>query len=821
MTLPDFIARFQSAKQDGEFWRVKCPAHDDHNPSLSVWEKDGKIMLKCFTGCENEAVVSSMGLTFKDLVINPDTNTKPKKQKFNIVATYPYHYADGTLAYEVCRLDPKDFRQRVPEPGAPHGYKWKMNGVQRVLYRLPVIQQRIESKLPIILVEGEKDADNLAAIGIPAATTNVGGAGKWLPAYTDALRDAAQIFIIPDNDDPGRQHAQVVHSALPHNSVIVTLPGLPQKGDVSDFIKQFSDHAEAKNAIRELCAKAWRERDTTPAPAPKPATPENAYFTALGFDQGRYFFLSNITGQIVDMTPCSMARKENLYQLAPLAYWESLYAGDKGVQWTVAIETLMHTCHIKGLFDDRRRRGRGAWLDSDRVVLHQGEDLIVDGKQTDLLSFTHTSSYYYEKRHKLSIPYQQPLHTEACQKLVELTSLLNWEHPDSARLLAGWLVIAPICGVLAWRPHIWVTGPRGCGKTWVLESLASPLIGPMAVQVQGSTTEAGLRQLLQHDARPILFDEAGDSADERSQMAMQRVIELARQSSSDSGSVIAKGTTGGGGMQFHMRSAFMLASIAPAIKRAADESRITTLHLKKGEGGPRFEAIQRLAAEVCTADYSAGLIARSCGLASTIRRNAETFAIAVDRRTGSRRTGDQLGALLAGVYSLWSDEAATLDQAADYISGMRLDDLTPPEEADDGVKTLHILLAHTVKTDENLTFSIGDLADFARGATPQCSATIIPSKAADMLRRHGFGATDEGLIVSNSHTGVAKIVDKTLAAGNWGVLLKRLPGTKLTHTIRFGGGVRTRGVVIPWETIVGEDEREDSYPATTESEEPF
>ena len=74
-------------------------------------------------------------------------------------------------------------------------------------------------------------------------------------------------------------------------------------------------------------------------------------------------------------------------------------------------------------------------------------------------------------------------------------------------LLAGWVALAPTCGCLDWRPHIWLTGGAGTGKS-LIHRFISPLLHDMGVPVSGNTTEAGLRQTLKSDALPVVFDEA-------------------------------------------------------------------------------------------------------------------------------------------------------------------------------------------------------------------------------------------------------------------------------------------------------------------------
>ena len=148
------------------------------------------------------------------------------------VAQYSYQDENGTVLFQTVRFEPKDFRHRRSD--GQGGWIWNLAGVRRVLYRLPDIL----GELQVFIVEGEKDVNTLWDLGIPA-TCNPGGAGdgKWRSEYSHQLAGKGCI-IFPDNDAPGERHALTVsRSLLPVVEAvkIVRLPGLPPKGDVSDW----------------------------------------------------------------------------------------------------------------------------------------------------------------------------------------------------------------------------------------------------------------------------------------------------------------------------------------------------------------------------------------------------------------------------------------------------------------------------------------------------------------------------------------------------------------------------------------------------------
>ena len=101
--------------------------------------------------------------------------------------------------------------------------------------------------------------------------------------------------------------------------------------------------------------------------------------------------------------------------------------------------------------------------------------------------------------------------------------------------------MSPFCGALKWRPHIWLTGSAGTGKSWVFKNVVRRLLGETALAVQGETSEAGLRQTLGHDALPVVFDEA-DIDDRRSADRIQNILTLMRSASTDDGGLLLKGS---------------------------------------------------------------------------------------------------------------------------------------------------------------------------------------------------------------------------------------------------------------------------------------
>lgn len=187
------------------------------------------------------------------------------------VAWYDYRGSNGELLYQVVRYDPKRFvcrAPRVPRPRKEVDTDWtyKLEGVDRVLYRVPEIIASREAGAVVWLCEGEKDADRLVAAG-EVATTNPHGAGSWRATYAELLRDRL-VVAVPDADaDGARWAAAVTASVAPvaRRLKVVTLPAGCK--DVSDYLDRHSmDELAQLAAAAPVVTASDTPIDTTDTP---------------------------------------------------------------------------------------------------------------------------------------------------------------------------------------------------------------------------------------------------------------------------------------------------------------------------------------------------------------------------------------------------------------------------------------------------------------------------------------------------------------------------------------------------------------------------
>lgn len=231
MTLEDLLDRLEKVQKRQGYYMARCPSHVDRESSLSVKEgDDGKILLNCHAGCRTEDIVVALGIKFSDLFADSDSeNPVPKNEPEQV---YDYVDENGELLFQAVRFPGKKFRQRRPDG------EYNLAGVRRVLYRLPEVIRAVTGGMPVFICEGEKDVDAIREAGF-VATCNPMGAKKWLDEYSVFLK-GANVVIIVDKDDVGREHAAMVRDSLRKVGVEPALRQARKGKDAYDHLVKYA-----------------------------------------------------------------------------------------------------------------------------------------------------------------------------------------------------------------------------------------------------------------------------------------------------------------------------------------------------------------------------------------------------------------------------------------------------------------------------------------------------------------------------------------------------------------------------------------------------
>jgi len=253
-------------RQSGGSWSARCPAHEDRRPSLPISDGDnGRALVRCHAGCSVESICDAVGLRVSDLMPDNgvDVDTTPRRPRKQSVSSTPkasktYQTANAAIAalerkhgkrsarwiYHDLQGDPVGVIARWDKAGgkeirpvARRDDRWTIGGMPepRPLYCLTDLTNANR----VYITEGEKAADAARSIGLVATTS---AHGSQSPDKTDWTPLAGkECIVLPDNDLAGEKYANAVAAILtkltpPAVVKVVQLPGLPEHGDIADWV---------------------------------------------------------------------------------------------------------------------------------------------------------------------------------------------------------------------------------------------------------------------------------------------------------------------------------------------------------------------------------------------------------------------------------------------------------------------------------------------------------------------------------------------------------------------------------------------------------
>jgi putative DNA primase/helicase len=785
-----------------------------------------------------------------------------------VVAAWPYRDAGGNLLAYDLRIEPEPGKKQIIpvtwQINTSTGEaKWRQGSLPkpRTLYGAELLADNPNHQ--ILVVEGCKttDAGRRLFAGMPVIVVSWMGGGKAVKFADWSLLAGRKVVVWPDCDSktnqqtgeylpyseqPGMAAALEICEQLPDTCdariVAVPLPGeLVDGWDLADAEAEGWDGARAVDFLRKNLhladsIKRAHEHQQEPAPAPPPEhyaeapPPDDSYqpdrgeplppavddqpFRILGWDRLTAHYLPHNSEQIIALT-ASQHTKNNLIALAPLDYWQRSFPSSKkaddAVDWGMVNNALIQSSQRFGIYDPDLVRGRGAWWEDGRWAVHLGDRVIIDGHSFKLREAP--TRYIYEKSAAMQIEFEEPLSGHEAVKLMKICERLRWIKPIDGKLLAGWVFLAPICGAIEWRPHIWITGGAGSGKSTVMRHVIGRCLKGICLQVEGDTSEAGIRQALVHDARPVVFDEF-ESERRKAAERVQDVLAMVTRASSESDAQLLKGSGDGKATGYKTRAMFAFSSIAVNLQQFAAATRVTVLDLYGEPESERslatYNSIMAEVFDTLTPDYIQRLQARAIRLIPVIRKNAQTFAEAAAIALKSRRMGDQIGTLLAGVYALHSGKQIGRDEALDWINKQQWDEVRELSDNKDESSCISHILSRVVRVDGSkgqVTRSIGELIEKATSTgnyNEEHGITLEDAHAA--LRRMGIKCDLEHgkgwwVTFANRHSELQRILADTPWQAAYSRTLQRIAGAEKAAPAKFGG-VPLRGVKIPLDSIM-------------------
>lgn len=654
-----------------------------------------------------------------------------------------------------------------------------------------------------------------------------------------AMGKRAVIVIAADNDrwttkpveNPGVHFAEKAAKAV--NGVLVVPDFQTLDGEPTDFNDlHLREGAEAVREDFELAlnppvvdpepepvAELSVEQTQVPTPANDNAATQSdagddaiddSGFTVVGYDRERTFIYHHGRGQVRSYKTNEFTDNA-LVELAHPNWWETYFAGEKGgINKKMALSWLFNQAQKRGIYDPECVRGRGAWIDQGRLVVHLGDRLLVDGAITPLNKIV--SRFVYERAKALGDISESAISDAEGQKILDTARLFRWERVVSADLLCGWLFLAPICGALNWRPHVWITGGAGSGKTSVMDKFVRILMPQGSpLFANGDSSEAGLRQALGSEARPLLIDET-EADTQKAKAKIEQVIGLLRQSSSETVAKTYRGTVSGSHQAFALRAMACLSSIGVSLEQAQDIERVEVLHLR-----PKTDRVNDTPWEILSghlrelaADMHIGdrMMRRAIDMADTINTAIEVFSRAAAVTLESQRNGDQIGALLAGAWCLRNSTAPTFEDAERVISEI---DWTERKttHVEEEVSLIATLVATPVNVGGGMRMTIGDLIEYAAGMS-DCEA-MTWKNANHQLQMFGIKVFPVDGVVKfhTANRELLTLIEGTKYSTGFHDRMRRIDGSDTMSGKPFRIGKASRnGVAIPLRALIDVDDNQ-------------
>lgn len=528
-------------------------------------------------------------------------------------------------------------------------------------------------------------------------------------------------------------------------------------------------------------------------------------FVCLGYNEGQAFLLPLDTRQPQAVGLDKLTSKAAMMGIhGDGGWWAARFPTVEGgaPDWSRAGLEIRRRCVAAGVYEPEqgKLRARGIWDDAGRVVANLGgERLRVDGATVAAGDWQSPSGALYLPGSQLPVS-DEPLDDDTAQAFTRLLQSCSRDR-GAAQLVAGFVLNAFLLGTMRARPNLWITGERGCGKSYLL-GVVKDALGEWAPLVSIGTTEPALRQSLgKGDALAFLYDEA-ESDDDKGQEGMQRILNFVRAGYDGDGQTIGKGGQGGRVVSFRVRTCGLFASIHPLLDRGRDASRFALLELR----APGREARQERNAEcaklraqtVAAPGFTARLAARALSLAKVRDANAGRLAAALSRLDDDRAQR-KWGELLAGAVAMEHGRALTDDEAqaiAQAFDPARYS----AEQSSDAAQLLQRILTSPVHWGAGNRNTVGELLVEAWDGRMEPKSESGQAVALEGLGLQWNG--DGDLKIGTGHQGLLSLLRDDPWRGDGKRIareLRTLPGAiaKPGKGLRIGAGYHGQGVVVP------------------------
>lgn len=521
----------------------------------------------------------------------------------------------------------------------------------------------------------------------------------------------------------------------------------------------------------------------------------------LGHSDSIYYFTSTANASVQAF---STLNKDNLFKLMPEEWWMNRYSepglkGEPIVKWESITSKLYAQCHAIGKYRDDLIRGVGVYLDEGRSVVHLGEKLLVDGVEHPLRGFHSKYTYLFDHKIKDISPIEATDSESAI--LYQLLSNLTLQEESAKLHLAGWIVCAILSGSLSWKPHLYVTGEKGAGKSTILSFIQKILSSGFTTHFMNAvgSSATGLRQRVGSSCTSVIIDEI-ESDSKKMSAAIEGIVTLFRVASSNSDAMSVLGTPGQKSIQTRVSFCGLLGGIVKQIKTDQDKSRFAVIEFKKEKDpsiqSKQWETVRGLITFCQSDEYASKFAARIIRNSKVIVGNIEKLTYEL-MKIDEARLAQQYGALLAASLALKHVRPISDEEIENFKKLLITKDssIEMSSEATGVTDLLEQILSADLFDEENKrTTPLRELSK--REQTP---------KTREILGEYGVVITEykgkQGIQIRDTVKIRKQIQDLSMFVNDYVSSLTRIPGAAKSMQVRFQGR-RYRGVWLPMDAIV-------------------
>ena len=685
---------------------------------------------------------------------------------------------------------------------------------------------------PTVPVRAEiiKDA-GIAGQAEPSAGTEKGG-----------INDADGRFFIGGEKGDSRLDSRVDSVSSDFRGIPKTSMGADRCGKTKEATNAGKENGRSDNQGRDVVAESGKDAIEGNAAEPK-GTPDNGNgersesadsgdkgntgpvddcgiipadqipFRFLGFDAGAYYVMPKNQNIPLSISRGEKSIGDKLFEIGVRDWWEACFTKtvytktgepvevfdkESAVEWFRA-ESVKH-----GMYDDEKILGLGAHVDGKQIVVNTGRAVVAPDGTVSRYELYNGQNVYCRSKSEIVIS-AEPWTEADGQFFVDQIRTFNFNTESAYLAIPGFCALAPFASCLFRRPHIFITGARGLGKTYLLHDIIIPIIGNQTIYAdagKGGITEAGLRQTAGADCRPMVIDEF--EANKKSDLAMvDNILALAR--TAYGGEKTIKGSSSQKAISFATKMMFCFAAVNVNISDAATRSRFAICRI----GGKSHGKAKRI-------KNPDGLRARMFRRLQTIRDEIDAchdLLMETEENGGldfEFREADTFSPLLAGYWAIVSDtpfgdtsrpqDAELLEQIKKAARSIRGNEETEIDEE----RVLTRIFQEKIRVSNDKEKTIAQMLTTLDDMKKMVYDEHV--QLYGLRRMKGTGAMGcsgvEILAVSTKNDMIAKMLENT-PFSNYKEVLKRNSAAMFggcAKTVRIAG-VTQSAIIFDWKTI--------------------